>query len=194
MTRVLTALASRPRDGEAICGDVGVVCSVGGRVLLCLADGLGHGERANDAARLACSYVEARADEPIESLLRGLDRELAASRGAAVSLVSIDAVAGRLRFAGVGNVDLRGLARERIAPPTMPGIVGQRLRTVRVWEYPVGEGDLICLVTDGITSRFELAPLAHLAVEEIAREVVARHRKSHDDACALVARLEAANG
>lgn len=189
--RVAIGSASRSREGEKVCGDVAASFPFAGGTLLCLADGLGHGEQAKEAAERACSYAGANSSQSLDALLRGLDRDLTSSRGAAVSLVALHVEACKLEFAGIGNVELRAVAASRVAPPTMPGIVGQRIRTVRVWDYPLAAGDIVALTSDGIKSRFDLAAFAHLTAEQIARDIVAQHHKSYDDACVLVARIEA---
>jgi negative regulator of sigma-B (phosphoserine phosphatase) len=184
--------AQRPRTGEVACGDVGAVIPFSGGVLLCLADGLGHGEEARASAEQACSYARAHAEAPLETLLRGIDGALAGMRGAAVSILALHPAEARMQFAGIGNVELRAVARARVAPPTMAGIVGQRIRGVRVWEYELAAGDLLVLATDGISSRFDLSDLAHLAPQALADTLVAQHHKSHDDASCLVVRVGAA--
>jgi hypothetical protein len=93
-----------------------------------------------------------------------------------------------LRFASIGNVELRALAHTRIAPPTTPGIVGRGLRSVRVWEYPLCDGDLVALITDGISSRFDLGALAHLEPQALANALLRQHHKAHDDASCVVVR------
>jgi len=45
-------LAARALPGQAVSGDLHLVQSVGDDVLLAVADGLGHGEAAEAAARL----------------------------------------------------------------------------------------------------------------------------------------------
>ncbi len=96
-------------------------------------------------------------------MIRGIDQTLRGTRGAAVSIASFSAC--RLQFVGVGNVELRAVSREPIQPPTTPGIVGQGMRKVRIWEYPIVEGDLFVLMSDGISTRFDLHELAHLAAQ-----------------------------
>jgi negative regulator of sigma-B (phosphoserine phosphatase) len=187
--RVELGSASRPKAGEVVCGDLAVAVTLAGGTLICLADGLGHGEQAKIAAERACAFVEAQAETPLEPLLRGLDRALIGSRGAAVSLLALRLGEGRLDFTGVGNVELRAISAARIAPPTMPGIVGQGFRRTRVWDYPLSSGSIFALTSDGISSRYDLAVFAHMTAQEIADGIVAQHRKSHDDACAIVARI-----
>ncbi|NUP08703.1 MAG: SpoIIE family protein phosphatase [Polyangiaceae bacterium] len=188
--RVVIGSTTLAKRGETTCGDFCATFPTSLGTLLCLADGLGHGEKARVAAERACAYVGANADTPLEPLLRGLDRALAGSRGAAVSLVALQPEARRMQFAGIGNVELRALATTRIAPPTMPGIVGQGFRTVKVWDYTIAPGDLLVLTSDGVSSRFDLESLGHLTPQQVAEAIVTDHHKSHDDACALVARLE----
>ncbi len=188
--RVAVGRAHRPRRGETVCGDVAATVLLPAGALLCLADGLGHGELAKEAAERACNYAGENADKPLDVLFQGLDRALVGSRGAAVSIVVLQLDARRMMFAGVGNVELRAVAAARIAPPTMPGIVGQRMRRVRVWGFPLAPGDVVALTSDGVGSRFDLAALAHLGVERMASDIVEDFHKPHDDACAVVARME----
>jgi serine/threonine protein phosphatase PrpC len=188
---VKVGAAAQPAVGQKICGDVSAIVRSPHATLLCLADGLGHGPEANVAATAACRYVEAHAAEPLERLMRGADEVLATLRGAAVSVLEIDVAAARVRFAGVGNVELRAVAHTRVAPPTAPGVLGRGVRRVRVWEYPIAEGDLFVLISDGISSRFELEPMARLGEQALAERLVANHHKSHDDASCVVARVAA---
>jgi negative regulator of sigma-B (phosphoserine phosphatase) len=188
--QLLVGSAQRPVAGETVCGDAFVVVSCEVGTLVCLADGLGHGPAARVASDAACLYVEEHPELPLEAMIRGIDQTLRGTRGAAVSIVSFSAC--RLQFVGVGNVELRAVSREPIQPPTTPGIVGQGMRKVRVWEYPIVEGDLFVLMSDGISTRFDLHELAHLAAQPLADTLLARHHKSHDDACCAVVRTVAA--
>lgn len=184
-------VASRPAAGQSICGDMCVIAPFAQGTILCLADGLGHGPEANTAADAVCRYARTHADEPLETMMRGMDAALSGTRGAAVSLLMIEPAVRRAQFVGIGNVELRAVARERIAPPTTPGVVGRGARRIRVWEYPIAEGDLLVLVSDGISSRFELDPLAAMEPQALAEYLVARHHKAHDDASCMVAKLSA---
>lgn len=185
--QVLIGSAQRPVGNETVCGDSFIVVPIEQGLLLCLADGLGHGPDAYAASDKACRYAQEHAEKPLEALMRGIDGALRGTRGAAVSLLTL--TAQRVRFLGVGNVELRAHARVRIAPPTQPGIVGQGMRPLRVWDYALAHGDLFALLSDGISTRFDLEKLAHLTPQAIAQEILAKHQKSHDDACCVIARL-----
>jgi len=202
---VVVGAALRPIAGETVCGDSFAVVHLAGRTVICLADGLGHGAAANAASDAACRHVLAHAESPLDTLMRGIDAALRGLRGAAVSLLSLQPArgegspgaplgridAGRVQFTGIGNVDVRALSRAPISPPTRAGIVGQGVRAVRVWEYPLAAGDLVVLVSDGVSSRFDLADVGHLEPQAIADALLAAHAKDHDDACCVVARVGA---
>jgi len=190
--QVLIGSAQRAVGNETVCGDSFIVVPIEQGLLLCLADGLGHGPAAHEASDLACRYAQEHADMPLEAMMRGIDGALRGTRGAAVSILTL--AAQRARFVGVGNVELRAHSHARIAPPTQPGIVGQGVRKLRVWEYAIAYGDLFALLSDGISTRFNLEELAHLAPLALAEEILAKHQKSHDDACCVVARLLATAG
>lgn len=192
--RVVVGSAQRPVASETMCGDQHVIAPRGEGVLLCLADGLGHGPAAYAASAAACEHARAHADEPLEALIRGMNAALVGTRGAAISLVVVEPELRRVCFVGVGNVELRTVSRANIAPPTTPGIVGQGLRKVRVWEYGLAEGDLLVLMSDGISTRFGLETFAHLQPQALAEALLATHHKSHDDACCVVARVVAGGG
>lgn len=188
---VAVGSAQRTADNEIVCGDTCAVVAGAHGTLLCVADGLGHGPDAKEAADAACAHVRAHADTPLEPLLRGIDRALVGTRGAAVSLLAIDPVEGRILFAGVGNVELYALARAHVSSPTTPGILGRGFRSVRVWQHPLAEGDLFALASDGIFGRFDLRNLVHLDHQAIADAIVAGFHNKRDDASCLVARMVA---
>lgn len=189
MMRVEIASASLAASGQTVCGDACAIDVSPTITTLCVADGLGHGPEAREAAMVACNFVRAHAQEPFEALLLRLDTVLSRTRGAAVSLLSIEPASLRARFTSLGNVELRAASRVRFAPPTMPGILGRGVRRLRVWDHALAAGDVLVLTTDGISSRFDLDALAHLAPQAVADHLMTNHRRSHDDACCLVARV-----
>lgn len=189
MTIVAVGRAHGVAAGETVCGDSAAVVTSAHGTLLCVADGLGHGPNARAAADVACAHVVANPDKPFEALLRDLDRVLAGTRGAALSLLTLEPADGRVLFAGIGNVELHALSRAHIASPTTPGILGRGIKSLRVWEHPLADGDLFVLTSDGISSQFDLASLAHLEPQTIAETIVAGFHRKHDDASCVVARV-----
>jgi hypothetical protein len=170
-----------------------VVAEFADGVLVGVIDGLGHGTEAAVAAREAARVLASRAGDPLEPLVERCHEALRRTRGAVMSLASLDA-RGSMTWVGVGNVDailLRGAPgaeprREALA--ARGGIVGYRLPALRPSTLPVSPGDLLFLATDGVRSRFAEDLRLQAGPQELADELLARHARGTDDALVLVAR------
>ncbi|AGP36902.1 phosphoserine phosphatase [Sorangium cellulosum] len=175
--------------GEEVAGDEVVVVRQSSWALIGLADGLGHGPHAAQAASAFCRYVEDHASMPLEDLLTGAGEQLASTRGAAAALLRIDEGAGELEFSGVGNIAMKAITRTAMPIFCSAGILGRRVRRLRSFRFPVAPGDVVLLHSDGISSGFDLGAFRDLEPEEMARRIVEAHKKSFDDATCVVAVL-----
>ncbi|WP_449657612.1 SpoIIE family protein phosphatase [Streptomyces afghaniensis] len=145
-----------PYGGAEYSGDAWAWVRSGDRLTLMLADGLGHGPEAARASSAAVTALHRWAHlTPAESLRR-LHDALKGTRGAAVALAQLDVRAGRLRFAGIGNVGARLRADGTWRPLlSRPGIVGvHRPATLREEEADWAADRLLVLHTDGLPSRW----------------------------------------
>lgn len=145
-----------PYGGAEYSGDAWAWVRSGDRLTLMLADGLGHGPEAARASSAAVTALHRWAHlSPAESLRR-LHDALKGTRGAAVALAQLDVRAGRLRFAGIGNVGARLRADGTWRPLlSRPGIVGvHRPGTLREEEADWAADRLLVLHTDGLPSRW----------------------------------------
>ena len=184
------SIAQRPIRDETVCGDTAVVVpGRPGETLIVVADGLGHGAKAHEAATAFCAYAESHADEPLEAIVREGSHAVSATRGLAAALIRISGEGARLSFCGVGNIELQAASAAAIRPVCVPGIIGRPLRKVLVFDYTLREGDLLVAHTDGISSRFHLEDYAALGAQEAADRILAEHGKSHDDAMCVVIRI-----
>jgi anti-sigma regulatory factor (Ser/Thr protein kinase) len=145
-----------PFGGAEYSGDAWAWVRSGDRMTLMLADGLGHGPEAARASAAAVEALHGSAHRSPAEMLRHLDTALGGTRGAAVALAQVDVGAGRLRFAGIGNVGARlcegGSWRALVS---RPGIVGvHRSATVREEETAWAQDRLLILHSDGLPSRW----------------------------------------
>ncbi|GGS57736.1 hypothetical protein GCM10010270_30680 [Streptomyces violaceus] len=145
-----------PYAGAECSGDAWAWVRAGERVTLMLADGLGHGPEAARASSAAVAALHRWAHLSPAEALRQLHEALKSTRGAAVALAQLDLRAGRLRFAGIGNVGARlrtdGTWRHLLS---RPGIVGvHRPGTLREEEADWADDRLLILHTDGLPSRW----------------------------------------
>jgi anti-sigma regulatory factor (Ser/Thr protein kinase) len=196
-TRALPAHAwagglSRPIDGEPVCGDGYAVRELGGRRQILLCDGLGHGPLAASAAQaVLAEFAAAPVCGPKELLVR-IHQRTRHTRGAVAGIAELDFAANVVRFAGIGNVTAVVLADgHRRAFVSMPGVLGQQWRDPREFDYPMPEGSVVVLHSDGLTDRWDLATYPGLVGHSplvIAATLLRDAARRRDDAAVLVAR------
>jgi anti-sigma regulatory factor (Ser/Thr protein kinase) len=140
---------------EEVCGDAWRVVEHDGAIGVMVADGLGHGPAAAEAAdRAADIFSEHAADEP-GSVIEHAHTGLAGTRGAAVAVAQI-AANRTVRYAGCGNISghivdaarARGLASQN-------GTVGVEIRRVHQVGYEWASGFLV-MHSDGLTTRWSV--------------------------------------
>jgi serine/threonine protein phosphatase PrpC len=193
-TLIHWGVATLALEGQRESGDLHLVRAVKDGVLIAVVDGLGHGEEAAAAARLAVTALEQYAEEPPLSLLQRCHEVLKGSRGVVMSLARLDARRATLTWVGVGNVE--GVLHHadwsersaRASLVTRGGIVGSEVPAVQAAVIPVGAGDTLVLATDGIGTGFLADVSARDDPQRIADQILARHGKGTDDALVLVAR------
>jgi negative regulator of sigma-B (phosphoserine phosphatase) len=175
-------------------GDRHLVKTVHDGALLAVVDGSGHGRDAAAPARLAVETLETYAGENVVSLFQRCHERLRNTRGAVMSIATINPAQDTLTWAGVGNIEGmilrfgssgRGAARRLLL---RPGIVGYRLPRLQALTLSIAPGDLIVLATDGIRPDFEnqIMPAEHPRM--IANIISSGFRRRHDDGLVLVAR------
>jgi serine/threonine protein phosphatase PrpC len=187
-------VATLALEGQSESGDLHLVKAVKDGVLIAVLDGLGHGEEAAAAARLAVATLERHAEEPPLSLLQRCHLALKGSRGVVMSLARFDAPRGTMTWLGVGNVE--GVLHHadwsersaRASLITRGGIVGSEVPAVQAAVIPVGAGDTLVFATDGIGSGFLSDVSVRDEPQRLADQILARHGKGTDDALVLVAR------
>ena len=179
-----------PPDQEES-GDRHLVRTIHEGVLLAVVDGSGHGKDAGEPAQLAVAALETYANESVVCLFERCHEVLRSTRGAVITIASINGAHGTLTWAGVGNIEGMILGRARQAGVDRlllrPGIVGYRLPRIQPQALPIAPGDLIILATDGIRPDFEnkIMPEEH---PRMINKISAGYRKQCDDGLVLVAR------
>ena len=193
-TLVHWGVATLALEGQTESGDLHLVLPVKDGALVAVVDGLGHGEEAAAAARLAVTTLERYPDEAPLSLLQRCHVALKGSRGVVMSLARFDAPRGTMTWLGVGNVE--GVLHHadwsersaRASLITRGGIVGSEVPAVQAAVIPVGPGDTLVFATDGVGSGFLSDVSGRENPQRLADQILARHGKGKDDALVLVAR------
>lgn len=185
---VQIASAQRPAAGETVCGDAFIHIEHESSSFLAMADGLGHGPKAAEAARAFCELVrEGIPGEPIELVRRASDR-LRDSRGSVGAVLRIDRVTLGLVFCGVGNIAFRARSKQPMSPVCTPGILGRRVPRLGSFSYRVHPDDVIVMHTDGISARFDDSVFAD-EPSRLVQRLMRDHAKSHDDSTCVVLRV-----
>jgi len=186
------AFASRRYEGEIESGDLHLVRPSREGALVAMADGLGHGAEAAEAARLAMDIVERTAEEPLAFIMRACHQAIVATRGVVMSLARFDP-AGWLFTISVGNVEgvvLRADPEQRREwLVSQSGALGHALPTLRERSMPVAPGDVLALATDGIRPTFPDHIRHGERPQDSVDRVLAACAKGTDDALVLVARF-----
>jgi anti-sigma regulatory factor (Ser/Thr protein kinase) len=185
-------VASRPHPGMTVNGDAFVVKTWRDQVLTALIDGLGHGQHAHRAAEKARQYIESHFDQPLAEIFRGVGHSCRGTRGVVMALARFDCTRRRLTFASIGNIETRpdGPAAH-LKLMVRRGIVGVKSPDLRVVDEDWPRGSRLVLHTDGIGTHWDwkdFAPFSGLPARALARELLVRLAKDHDDATVLVVR------
>lgn len=180
-------------EGETVSGDDFAVRDVNGKTRIVVADGLGHGRGAEEAASEAISiFYEADADSPA-GVLQRMHGGLRATRGAAVAIAEIDPGRRSLTYAGLGNISGLVLGGDRARSlVSHNGTVGHSVRRIQEFSYELPPDAIVVMHSDGIVSRWTLDRYTGLARHEpaITASLLLRDfGRGRDDSTAVVARI-----
>ncbi len=187
---IVWGVATRPKEGQSVSGDVYVLEHHDQVALAAVIDGLGGGEEAAHAATLAARVLRNSPEQPLPLLMQQAHTALHGTRGAVIGMLRLDCAASKLAFMGVGNVGIYAASQLSIKPISKNGILGYRLPTLLQLEYSYNSGDTFVLYSDGISSQFLAERDLNFAGEPqyLADTILARYGKLNDDATVLVVR------
>ena len=188
-------VAARPLRGEPVSGDGHGLRRDRQVWTIIVADGLGHGPQAADAARAALDLFHRHAGEAPGAILAAIHAGLGHTRGGAVSVCRLDPEAGTAVFAGIGNVAgaaVTGGTTTRAV--SLAGTAGHVARTIREFTYPFGPGSLFVMQSDGVAMGWSLdryPGLAYAHPSLIAGVLYRDFGRPRDDATVMVCRAPA---
>jgi anti-sigma regulatory factor (Ser/Thr protein kinase) len=185
-----------PYPGESVSGDCWAVRHSPHRALALVADGLGHGILAAEAAgAAAAAFHKFGAAAPGEVLSR-IHEALRPTRGAAVAIAEIDREKQVMRFAGLGNIcgtiAVNGSTRSVVSHH---GTAGHDMRHIQEFSYPWPARAILVMHSDGLTARWTLENYPGLSERHpqvMAALLYRDNRRGRDDASILVLRERSA--
>lgn len=181
-----------PFTGETRCGDGWAERHYDGHSVFMVVDGLGHGVGAAEAADEAiAAFNRVNSNNPVD-VLEEAHYALRKTRGAAVSIASIDRHQRKIRFAGIGNVSGSVLANGKSQSlVSHNGIVGHTAGKMQDFTYEWPRNASLLMYSDGIASQINLSRYPGVLSRSplITAAVVYRDfSRRRDDATVLIAR------
>jgi anti-sigma regulatory factor (Ser/Thr protein kinase) len=179
------------KPDETECGDVWSVEARPGGARIVVADGLGHGPPARDAALAAVRAILGRPPGAGRALE---EAHLAsrATRGAAVAVAEMDFGAGEVRYAGFGNIAGMLLGPDRAqSMVSMNGTAGQGILKPREFGYRFVPGVLLVMSSDGLDPQWSMDTYPGLAPRDpslVAGVLYRDHSRRRDDVTVVAAR------
>jgi anti-sigma regulatory factor (Ser/Thr protein kinase) len=145
--------------GERVSGDDWMTRMRDGRFSLLMADGLGHGLAAHEAARRAVTEFDRLHDEESSTIVGALHAALRSTRGAAVAVAILDIDRGVVRYSGLGNI-----AGVILAPGSrghsmvsQNGTAGLTATRIQEFQYPFSPESILLMHSDGLGTHWDLA-------------------------------------
>lgn len=179
------------RQGETVCGDDWVVRWFADGWLCAVADGLGHGLVA---AQAAAPIIEALRTAPGKKtpveLVEAAHQAAKPTRGAAFGVAVMDADAQVVRFAGIGNIAavvVNGDQRRHLVSHN--GILGHDYRKVAEFTHAWSRNAVFALHSDGISTQWDLSQYPGLLSRDpslIAGVLYRDFSRGRDDATVVV--------
>ncbi|MFC5555344.1 ATP-binding protein [Methylobacterium iners] len=183
-----------PKTGEDVCGDAWCRKAQEGGFKLMVADGLGHGPFAAEAAHAAVRvFIAEHRDRP-GAVLERMHAALRPTRGAAISIAEVSD--RQVVFAGIGNVAGVLVAEDGTSRRMVShnGTVGHVAKRVQEFTYPLEGTPLVILCSDGLGTSWSLDAYPGLVQRHptlVAGVLYRDFNRGRDDVTVLVARAEA---
>jgi anti-sigma regulatory factor (Ser/Thr protein kinase) len=184
---------SLPITGESVCGDAWSAEYRPGRSLYIVADGLGHGPIAAEAAQEAVRIFHQVSNQTPEQILGEIHSALSKTRGAAVSIAEILPEKAVLNYAGAGNIVsaicFNGKTRSLVS---MNGTLGHSVGKFQQFSYPWEKTSALIMHSDGLGTRWNVEQYPGLASRHPSLLAGVLYRdfcRKRDDATILVSRI-----
>ena len=155
-----------------------------------LADGLGHGREAAEAAQEAVTIFRKRQDKAPGEILSFVHDALKKTRGAVAAVAEIRPGTGMLTYAGIGNISASvvtgGSSRALVSHNGTLGAITSRIQE---FQTPWKSDSVLVMHSDGLQSKWDLSTYAGLISRQpaiIAAALLRDFRRKRDDASVVV--------
>lgn len=175
--------------GEEVAGDLWAVRTLGGRTRVVVADGLGHGRKAAEAAEESVRVLFTDKSGGPGELLRRMHETMQMTQGAVVAIADLDGRGELITYSGLGNIS------GRVYTPagskgcvSMPGGAGFQLHRIQEFSYSWPKRAMLVMSSDGLKSAINAQGLTQYHPSLIAAILYRDFHRGTDDATVVVAR------
>lgn len=180
--------------GEQICGDGYDMKKVNDETLIFLGDGLGHGEKANEAVQQAIiAFRTCEETEPTD-IIRFIHQKVKKTRGLVGTIASYNHTSKIWKICGVGNIATRlyeGLNVKKAFSHN--GIIGLNIPSIMSnYIMPKADYQHIIMFSDGIRNHWELnqyPSILKYSPAVIAATIFKDNARRSDDMTILVGKV-----
>jgi len=179
-----------PYPGERVCGDGWCSHQTPERTLILVADGLGHGIGAAEAAQEAIATFKQRVNLAPAEILSYVHDSLRKTRGAVAAIAEIRPKENSLVYAGVGNICgvmlSEGAGRSFVSHN---GTLGMTVSKIQEFHSDWPSDAILVLHSDGLLSKWDLSPYPGLLSRHpavIGGALLRDFRRQRDDASVVV--------
>lgn len=182
-----------PAPAEDVSGDSWLLQSDDKVCRVFVADGLGHGPAAAEAARVAMQAASENPSSAPSALIDIAHSRMRATRGAALAVAEIRSQDRHVAYSGVGNISgaIVSEANTRRQMVSMNGTAGHEMRAAREFQYPWERESLLVMHSDGLNTHWSIDRYAGLFRRHpsiIAGVLFRDSRRGKDDATVVVVR------
>ena len=144
--------------GEEISGDAWGWTMRDDRFAMMVADGLGHGLSAHEAADRAIGVFYRNHEQSPAQVIGDVHAALRSTRGAAVAMVAVDTDRRLVTFCGLGNTGAVVISADgsRHGMVSQNGTAGHRATRIQEFSYPLPARSMIVMFSDGLASHWDL--------------------------------------
>jgi negative regulator of sigma-B (phosphoserine phosphatase) len=182
-------ISLKPFIGGRFSGDQGAVWEDDNSALICLVDGLGHGEGAEIAAKAAVKFVGENLGQDIGNLFTGCDSAISQTRGVAMALAWVDKTSQNLLYAAIGNTRaaIVGTSEEYLSGQN--GIVGAGITEPVPEKFKLSRKQMLYMWSDGMTETLNFRQFRKWRghdLNELASEITDEYSNANEDDGSLI--------
>jgi serine/threonine protein phosphatase PrpC len=180
---------SRPMPGNSANGDGYWAEFTNNTGIICVVDGLGHGDAAQEAQRLSIETVKGIRDEQLDVIFKQVHEAIRKTRGVAMTIGRINLADKSIEHAGIGNVELR-MAPHDSGFISQAGVLGMgQLPRIKVTRSLWDQDSLLVIYSDGLHGKWSTRNLQQVASTHpllLSHTLLRCFEKDNDDATVLV--------